>query len=320
MNTANRKLPTIIDISAATGLSKSVVSRALNGAPGVSRESRSAVAKAAEDLGYVANTMARRMRTKRLDTVGVLVRDPASPFHGTLLAAMQAAAPQLGIRLVTMTGSGSQDPEEERDALRALLALRVDGLLVCSAVLPASELYPFADRVPSVVVGRGEWDERISSVCCDDEDGARKLVDHVARAGWDQIVIPVPPRVSPTLHVRANLFIARAREKGISPLIVPSDSAADFVGKMPRIKGRFVIMAPNDRWAVPTLERIGRSADHLVTGYDGVGVYASPLLGLTTIVQPLAEIANAALQLLPDLLAGVRPPEHIRFPGRLQIP
>lgn len=316
------KLPTIVDIARATGLSKSVVSRALNGEPGVSSESREAITAMAAQMGYVANAMARKMRAHRVDTVGVLVRDPASAYYGALLGALQSAAAARGVRLLTMTGSGKPDLEEERSALRSLLTLRVDGLLVCSGLLPATDLYPFAERVPTVVVGRSEWDTRIGSVCCDDEDGARQIVDHVIGAGFTRIVVPIPPAsTAPSLHVRGNLLAAAAQARGLRPTLVEADSPEGFTATMPPPElGSVCILAPNDNWAVKLREGLGDRPGQLVTGYDGVGVYATPLLGLTTIVQPIKDITAAALDLVIEVLTEGRSPEHIALRGALRLP
>jgi DNA-binding LacI/PurR family transcriptional regulator len=323
MDARQSKPPTIIDLARATGLSKSVVSRALNEEPGVSSESRETVIAAATEMGYVANAMARRMRSHSVDTVGVLVRDPASVFYGSLLGELQSAASERGVRLITMTGSGKPDLEEERVALRSLLALRVDGLLVCSGLLPAADLYPFAERVPTVVVGRSEWDSRISSVCCDDEDGARQLVDHVIDGGYTRIIVPVPQgSTAPSLHIRANLLIARLQVRGMRPKVIEAESP-DAVMKELRIDKyageKVAVMAPNDRWAVAMRERLAEMPEVLITGYDGVGVYTSPLLGLTTLVQPIAEIASNALDLVIEILTADREAEHLALPGSLRV-
>ena len=316
-----KRPPTILDIAAVTGLSKSVVSRALNNEPGVSPESRVAVEDAARELGYVRNAMAQRMRSQQVDTIGVLVRDPASPFYGALLGALQSHASERGIRLITMTGSGKPNLEEEREALHSLISIRVDGLMVCSGLLPASDLYPFIERVPTVVVGRSEDDPRISSVCCDDSDGTQQIVDYVVAAGYRTLIVPVPPVASsPSLHNRAKFFIEHARASGIEPEQFAVENAAE-VSEL--LKGRtgtdIAVLAPNDRWAIAIRETVG-SSKFLVTGFDGVGVHASPLLGLTTIVQPVDEMAARAIQVLMDILVDDQSPKHVLIPGKLLVP
>lgn len=319
---ATGRPPTIIDIAHSTGLSKSVVSRALNGESGVSRDSRERVEAAALELGYVANAMARKMRSQQADMIGVLVRDPASVFYGALLGALQSYASDLGVRLITMTGSGRPDLEEERTALRSLLTLRVDGLLVCSGLLPASDLYPFAERVPTVVVGRSEWDLRIGSVSCDDEDGARQIVDHVTSLGRSELLIPlVPASIAPALHVRGNLLASYAQSCGVHATTLAAETPEHLLSKLPtRFDARTAILAPNDRWALALRETLTDQPQLLVTGYDGLGVYASPLLGLTTLTQPIDAIARSALMLVNEILTDGRAPEHLALRGTLRTP
>lgn len=314
-----KRPPTIRDVAAHAGLSKSVVSRVLSGQGSVSERARIQVTAAAQELGYVEN-LGARMRAQTTDTLGVLIRDPASPFYGALLGAMQTRAYERGIRLFATFGTGSADLAQERSALRALLSLRVDGLLVCSGVLPASDLYPFVELAPTVVVGRPEYDERLSSVFCDDEDGVGHLVDFLRQLGHERIaVILAPARLAPTLHVRGNLMIAALRASGAT-VIVEESASLDQVGHAVRQamrKQATAIMAPNDRWALAAMEAAGPGHAVEVTGYDGVGLLSSPLLDITTVRQPIDLIGATAVDLLVDEVLAGRPSRHVALPGTL---
>ncbi|WP_371105950.1 MULTISPECIES: LacI family DNA-binding transcriptional regulator [Streptomyces] len=103
MARARGKAPTILDIAAAAGGSKSAVSRALSGQGEVSAETRERVERAARELGYVANAMARGLVSSQTRTVGVLLRDMTRPFYAWLQVAMQRAAEHRGYRIVTVT-------------------------------------------------------------------------------------------------------------------------------------------------------------------------------------------------------------------------
>ena len=301
------KAPTILDISRKAGVAKSVVSRALNGEPGVSEQSRSLVLAAA------------RMRARRSGSLGVLVRDPASPFYGALLGALQERAYARDIRLLVTTGTGKADLDEEREALQSLLKMRVDGLVVCSGVLPAEDLHAYVDRVPTIVAGRAELDNRIGSAYCDEEEGVNQIVSHLTDLGHRSIaVFLVPAALAPTLHIRANLAISALHARGIEPRVVKIESLKEVGSAVSSLAGHIsALITPNDRWAVTALEGLSPHHGLSVTGYDGIGVYASPLLGLTTIRQPLKEIASSAIDLLLDELLAGKPPRHVAFPGEL---
>jgi DNA-binding LacI/PurR family transcriptional regulator len=83
--------------------------------------------------------MAQGLVSQRTHTLGVLVRDAANPFYGHLHAALEERAAQRGYRIVAATGAGTFELTEERRALRTLLSLRVEGLVVCSGMLPAED-------------------------------------------------------------------------------------------------------------------------------------------------------------------------------------
>ena len=150
--TGHPTVPTIHDVAALAGVSKSVVSRALAGAYGVAPSTTQRVKRAALDLGYVANANARGMSAHRTHTLGVFVRDASTPFYGHLLTAFQLQAAARGYRVVTATGAGSFPVSEERRALETLVSLRVEGLIVCSGALPIADVLPFARRIPTGIV------------------------------------------------------------------------------------------------------------------------------------------------------------------------
>lgn len=317
MNEQN-KAPTIWDISRKAGVAKSVVSRALNGEPGVSEQSRSRVLAAAHELGYVPNGLAR-MRARRSGTIGVLVRDPASPFYGALLGALHERAYARGVRLLVTAGTGKADLDEEREALQSLLKLRVDGLVVCSGVLASQDLHDFVDRVPTIVAGRPELDTRIGSAYCDEEAGMGQIVNHLAGLGHRKIaVFLVPASVAPSLHIRANLAISALKNLGIEPTVLNISRMSEAGSTATHLPEQIsALITPNDRWAVATLEGLPPHHNLSLTGYDGVGVYASPLLGLTTIRQPIKEIGATAIDLLLDELFVGKSPRQVSLAGEL---
>src|SRR5207245_7630866 len=130
--------PTIIDVAARAGVSKSVVSRVMRGERSVSPSSRAAVASAAEQLGYRANAVARSLVQRRTYNVGVLVSDLHNIFFAEVLDGLYAAAAGKGYRALITTGN--RDPAAEQLALEQLLELRADGVVLAGAGLGASAI------------------------------------------------------------------------------------------------------------------------------------------------------------------------------------
>ena len=183
MSMARAKSPTIIDVAREAGVSKSAVSRALLGQGDVSAETLERVRAAADRLGYVPNAMARGLVSQRTKTLGLVLRDTTIQFYGYLQAAIQRRAAQLGYEVISVTGVDELTPEDAREALRSLISLRVDGLIVSSAQLPGEDLVRYVDRVPIVVAGRAEYSQGVVSVHCDEEYGGRG--SRSTSRGWD---------------------------------------------------------------------------------------------------------------------------------------
>lgn len=310
-------LPTIHDVAALAGVSKSVVSRALGGAYGVAPATTARVKQAALDLGYVANANARGMSAHRTHTLGAFVRDASTPFYGHLLTAFQLQAAARGYRVVTATGAGSFPIAEERRALETLVSLRVEGLIVCSGALPVADVLPFARRIPTVVAGRPERDGSVSSVYCDERGGGRGLADHVADLGHERVaVLTVSPSGSFTQSARTDAMARRLRARGVDVVRIRSeDHGADprdldsFVEQVVTLGGLTAVMAPSDHWAVGVLEamrRRGLSApeDFSVTGYDAVAPFATELFGITSWRQPLGVIGALSVDNVVDQIDG----------------
>lgn len=311
-------VPTIHDVAAAAGVSKSVVSRALSGVPGVAAQTVERVRRAAADLGYVANAHARGMSAHRSHTLGVFVRDASTPFYGHLLTAFQEQAAARGYRVVTATGAGSFSIDDERRALETLVALRVEGLIVCSGALPVEDITPFARRIPSVVAGRPEEDPTISSVYCDEVGGGRTLADHIADLGHRRVaVMTFTAASSITQSRRTHAMADRLRERGVDVVTFSGDDAGPGFGGADGIVaavlaagGVTAFMAPSDAWAVAALEALRVRgvivpAQMSVTGYDGVTPFMTSLLGLTSWRQPLRTIGRLSVDAVVDQIDGL---------------
>lgn len=309
--------PTIHDVAAVAGVSKSVVSRALAGSYGVAPATVTRVKRAAAEIGYVANANARGMSAHRTHTLGVLVRDASTPFYGHLLTAFQLQAAARGYRVVTATGAGSFPIEDERRALETLVSLRVEGLIVCSGALPVEDVLPFAGRIPTVIAGRPEANASVSSVYCDERGGGRGLADHVASLGHRRVaVLTVAPSASITQSARTDAMVRQLRKHGVDVVRIRSeDHGADphdvgsFVEHVVGLGGVTAIMAPSDLWAIGVLEAMARRGlrapqDFSVTGYDHVWPYATELLGITSWRQPLDVIGTLSVDDVVDQIDG----------------
>lgn len=322
---------TILDVAARAGVSKSVVSRVLTQAPGVAAATRERVRRAADELGYTPNAMAQAMVARRTGALGAFVRDASTPFYGHLLTLMQDRAAEHGYRVVTATGSGRFSVADERRALDVMTGLRVEGLLVCSGLLPEGDVEEVAAKVPTVVAGRPLVSDACGSVFCDEEGGGRGIADHVHALGHRRVAVLVhSPDLSLTLSPRSRAAAGRLAARGASVVELPvhdfwrgAEEDVDAVVAAALAAGVTALVLPSDRLALRALEALRvrglRAPEDLsVTGYDGFGELASPYLGLTSWRQPLPAIARLAVDSLVDHVEGRSAPAGATaLPGEL---
>ena len=306
------RTPTILDVAAAAGVSKSAVSRALLGQGDVSPETRRRIETAAQELGYVANAMARSLVSAKTHNLGVVLRDVRKPYYAYLQASMQAQAEQRRYRIVATTNAG---PSEVADALREiknLISLQVDGLVIAPARLPTSEFTPFLDRVPIVVAGRHETAAGISSVAVDDVDGGRSLAEHVLSLGHTRVAVAVVDvGYSERYHTRGSAMVDALTAGGATVTVVDTPTDLEAARHLDAALGSGVtaLMCPTDASALELLALLQERGDdaldrYSVTGFDGYGPLASPYIGLTTYRVPQEEIGRTAIDLLVDRIEG----------------
>ncbi|MGW8557893.1 substrate-binding domain-containing protein [Streptomyces tubercidicus] len=329
-NGNGRRAPaTILDVARHAQLSKSVVSRALANHYGVSEEARRRVQESVRELGYVHNAMAQGLSSQRTFTLGVLVRDASSPIYGHTQSALQMRASQCGYRVITTTGTGTVDLADERSALRDLIALRVEGLIVCSGPLPADDIVASCMGYPVVVAGRLEEDSRLNAVFGDEVDGVEAVAEHLAGLGHRRAAVPmVDPETSAILAARSERFVRALGRRGVDVVPIPCRTVADAdaVVTTATTSQCTAVAAPNDRYAGEFLATardrdISVPGELSVTGFDGIAPYTSSYFHLTTWRQPIPDIGRRAVDRLLELIHATddEAARHERIPGELVI-
>lgn len=310
---------TLHDVARESGFSKSVVSRALLGQPGVNAATAATVRQVAERLQYAPNPSARALVGARTATIGVVLRDSMLGYYGQLAEEINRAADKVGYGVVSVS-HGQRGPDA---AIRHLLQLQVDGLVVSSSLVSPQTLLAVSQDVPTVAVGRGQLDDdRINSVSLA-PDASAVLIDRLRAKGHQHVgLLHFSQAVSPTQFERNDFTERYATEQGLQVTRVVIDG-----GHTPRDFDRLIAADPSvalcaaDPTALALLmhmEERGLSApgDLGVVGFDGMGVWAHPYLGLSTYRLPVEDMASEALRLLLAQMADEdTPPQHVDLHG-----
>ena len=320
--------PTLHDVAARAGVSKSLVSLALSGSSRVSAESRTRIETAAAELGYRPNAAARSLKVRRSHTIGVLILDLHNPVFAEILDGVQSEVRKHGYS--TMLISGGIDPAIEQAEIETLLRLQVEGLILISHRLSPETLRTIAREVPTVVVTRDDIDaDAMDTVSNDDCEGARVAVEYLISLGHSRIV-HLSGGDNPVASMRAEGYRRAMKDSGLGENIrVVPGGLTDAAGYSAAVASRefspTALFVANDvaaMGAIAALEESGfRVPDDVsVIGYDGIAIGGMRRVNLSTIEQPLAELGRrAALRILGRIANPMSAAHHERLEARLVV-
>lgn len=306
------KRPTIHDVAARAGVSKSLVSLALRGSPKVSDSSREAITNAAAELGYRPNATARSLADRRSRTIGINMAELDNPIFPQMLSGAHTVIRDRGYN--TMLVSGERDPEVEEAELAKLLEFQVEGLLLISHRLPAATVQSLAAEIPTVILTlRGITG--IDSVSIDDEQGARMAMQHLFDLGHRDIAHISGGSLEPGV-VRERIYREEMRNAGLANETRIAHGDLTNIGGLEAARTLLsedtiptAIFASNDISAIGAMaacqeQGLSVPEDVSIIGFDGLALGALRTLNLTTIAQPLAELGRLAAIRLFDRLEG----------------
>ena len=298
--------PTMEDVAAAAGVSRSLVSLVFQDSPKVSEASRSRVLAEAERLGYRPNVLARQLASNRTRTIGILLDDLHNPYFADVLDAFEAAAESAGYR--ALLANGRREGERESEALRTFIDHRVDGVILASPRISDAVLTSMSKIAPLVCVERRVDLPRIDVVMHDERIGAQLVVNHLVSLGHRDIV-HIDGGTGAGAAARRDWFMQSMRDAGLAASMrVIGGEFTEQAGREAAeqlVRGALptAIYCANDAVAagvaaVLQSEGISIPGDISLVGYDDTMLAKLDLLSLTSVRQPLAEMANASVELI----------------------
>lgn len=204
------------DIAEATGFSINTVSRALRGDDRISVASRKVISETAERMGYIPNVVAGSMRSNRSFTIGVVSADSANPFFAEVIIGIEETARKLNFNILLI--NTEEQAENERDAIRLLLARQVDGLILMPVYDSPENLEIYRSlEVPFIFVGRRVNGIENHSILHEDRKGQAMVIEQLLNKGHRQILyITGPDNISNTVDRKEGVFDA-FRTRGLEP-------------------------------------------------------------------------------------------------------
>ena len=313
--------PTLGDVARRAGVSPMTVSRVINSSDNVHPDTRERVNAAIQALGYTPNAAARSLAGGTLTRIALLYSNPSAAYLSEFLVGSLAEARQNGAQIVV-----EKCDADEVAIVRGLIERGIDGVILppplCDSHAVLAAL--FKAKVPTAVVASGAPAAGAFAVSIDDAEAARQITALLIGLGHRRIGF-IAGNVNQTASAKRREGYARALEDAGQPLREQLIAQGDFSYRsgleaaerlLDGAEPPTAIFASNDDMAAAAIAVAHRRGldvprDLAICGFDDTALATTVWPGLTTVHQPIAGMARAAVELLVAALRRVRAGEPL---------
>jgi LacI family transcriptional regulator len=317
------------DVAELAGVSQATVSRVMSSSAKLSPATKARVQAAMETLGYVPHAGAQAMKTRRTNTIGVVVADLTNPFYAEVLDELSGELDAAGFRVVIWnSGGGSQ-----HDALKAIREYAVDGVIFTTATEDSLELQAAIEKSsPIVLINRVVEGLECDQVSSSNTDGGAAVADYLVANEKTRVAFIGGADNASTSRERGRGFLDRMAERGYA---VPEhfrfqggfshDISAQVMKRLlSRADRPQAVFCANDLMAFGALDALRASRvqpqDCWIIGYDDVEMASWDSFSLTTVRQPSREMARIGARLLVERIHSPGlVPRRVNFPCDLIV-
>ena len=319
---------TSYDVASLAGVSQSAVSRCFKPGASISAKIRAKVEKAARQLGYQPNAIARGLISGRSNIVAVIINNLTNLIYPEVLSELNQKFARHGRHVLLFTLSRESDVDRVLDQV---WQYQVDGIVAAAQFNDSQLAACEARRTPLVFYNRVYPNHSVASVCCDHEEGERLLVEGLLRTGRKSFAVVSGPADSAVSTARTHGAVNALNRAGIPYRQVEGDysyeCAKDIVSGLMDGDGEKIdaIVCANDVMAIGCVDQLVHvhgvrvPEDISVVGFDGVSAASWENYNLTTIVQPVSRMVDAAVQMLIERIDSREIPAEKRiFSGKMR--
>jgi len=322
-------MATLKEVAERAGISVSTASYVLNGKKKVRPETRERILRAADEVGYIPNQIARGLRTKRSGSIGIIVPDISNEFFPEIVRGIEDYVNQNNYSMILCNSDNNLGKEQKY--INTLIGKDIDGIIFIGTGKSPDALSAASD-IPIVLVDRKLGDQ-LRSVTTNNRLGAFLATEHLIRCGYQSIALLSGPLYSKTFYDRMSGYMEALKKYGIhyDENLVCECEMADIQHGYESAKALMLsgaadaIFSMNDLMALGTLRalwELGVSVpkDISVIGYDDIAYAAISTPALSTVRQPKYEMGWEAAALLMECIenpAGER--RHIELEPSLVL-
>ncbi|WP_174614755.1 LacI family DNA-binding transcriptional regulator [Virgibacillus ihumii] len=314
--------PNIADVAEVAGVSRTTVSRVMNNRGYISEKTRKKVHDAMKKLNYFPNDVARSLYSKKTYLIGLIFPTTSNPFYGELIFHLENLAASLGYKVLLCNSQGRED--KEKAYLEMLQRNQVDGI-IAGAHNEGIEEYD-SPYLPVVGIDR-YLSEKIPVVSSDNYSGGKLATQLLIEKGCTNILhINGPISLKTPANLRREAYEDVMNKEGLESFTYEVEMDDYSVIKQlfdenPDVHG---IFASDDLIASYVMKEaadrgINIPNDLKLVGYDGTETIRLVRPELSTVVQPIKEIAEKAVELLITQMNNMEEvvPTEVTLPVKL---
>lgn len=306
-------MKTIKDVAELANVSIATVSRALNGRGYVSEKTRSSIMNAVAELNYVPNQVARDLFASEKKTIGYVIPTVCHPFFAQVTQHIEQYLYEAGYRMMLFTTVG--DKNRESQIIDILCQHRVDAIIIGSCAINTTK---YSDANIPIIAFDTQLDCADVSISSNHRLGGEMVADRVLKSGCHSVLQVIgDPEARTFAKSRHQVFFDRMTKAGVTCISIPIPDNSDLdIASYPALVDHLVQTYPGvdtyfatDLLAVEILKaslKYGKSIpdDIQIIGYDGSFASRMSYPPITTLCQPIPELAREIVDSLCALLHG----------------
>lgn len=295
-----------MDVAKLANVSQSTVSRAFTPNASISKKAKDKVMKAAKELNYYPNALARGLINQKSKIIGIAMKNVQNPFYFEVLNKFSTKLEKLGFSVLYI----STDKENlVADQIKKFLEFNVDGIIVTSAFLNAETENILRSNTPVVLFNRYDESLPYHSVSSENLNAVEQIGELILSTGIRQGIYYIAgQKETSTNQERQNHFTQYLTKKDVSVEIIQADYTYETAfnkvndllanDEVPK-----AIFAANDIMALGVLDALKKNnvrvpEETIVIGYDDIKMASWPNYQLTTWKQPIEEMIDVTIELL----------------------
>jgi LacI family transcriptional regulator len=308
------------DIAQQANVSIMTVSKVMHDAADISASTKVRIRKLADEMGYVPDSAARGLRSRKSFLFGVVVPSMTNPIFARTIVAIEERANELGYEMILAHSLNDADREEK--IIKRLLSRRVDGLFITPTYRMSPQAPIFSElkrqKSPTVILGHtSEFCDQFTNVYSDDESASKRMTHHLIKSGHRKIIYLTGAPFSPSAKLKLEGYKKALRESQIeiddqlifnggSTIDEGRNAGAQILAEAPNYTA---IQGANDLVTIGAASTLMDSGLRIPEDVSAVGFgniltaeyFRTPL---TTVKQPKRRLGEAAMKLMEKALKG----------------